>query len=68
MFWGSTATVLPEPDTVSEADSYSSSCSLDPEGEEAELIELVDFLAQFDPSQESDISLSDDYPAFSVKL
>lgn len=67
VFWGSD-TVLPEPDIVSEADIYSSSVSSDPEGEEAELIELVDFFAQFDPSQESDISLSDDYPAFSVKL
>lgn len=68
VFWGS-ATVPFEPDIVSEADIISSNVILDPEGEEAEVIELVDFLAQYDPSQDSfPTSLSDDYPAFSVKL
>lgn len=61
VFWGPASVLV-------ESDKISSSSISDSEGEEAEVIELVDFLAEFDPPRESDTSLSAEYPAFSVKL
>lgn len=67
VFWGSTDTVLPEPDIVSEANIYSSSCSASEE-DRGELTEIFDFFDYADGELESDTSLSDEYPAFCVKL
>lgn len=67
VFWGN-GTVLPKPDVVSAADNVSDSDS-DSEEERGEVVELLGFFDELsDGEQDIIISLSDEFPAFNLKL
>lgn len=72
VFWGN-GTVLPEADIVSEAVSLSSS-SPDPDpdedGEDSEIKEIIGFFGEYSDDLQDVIhaSLSDEFPAFNLKL